>query len=374
MKSHRHIYCLLGLPLDAISMNEALEVVRAAVADRQRLFLSTPNLNFLIGSRQNPSLRNSVIHSDLSVADGMPLVWMARLLGLPIRERVTGSGLFERLLGDPVPHAHQPIRVYFFGGPPGAAALAHDRVNESSAGVISVGHECPGFGSVEAMSGDDVINAINKSQADFLVVALGAAKGQAWIEHNLSRLTVPVISHLGAVVNFAAGTLSRAPAWVQRSGLEWVWRIKEEPGLWRRYWNDGRTLLSLLLTRLLPYAAWLRVQGLRQIQPGKISFISAGLEHTCQLVVVGDVTADIALTSMRAFDQAATVTGRMVVDLGAARWLGAGFWAQLLLLKASVEAGGGRIWIEGITPIVRDQMRWNGVDYLLTEPAPGIAN
>ena len=86
------------------------------------------------------------------------------------------------------------------------------------------------------------------------MVSLGARKGQAWIERNRARLSVPVVSHLGAVVNFVAGRLRRAPLWMQRTGLEWLWRIKEEPTLWRRYASDGWALLGLLLTRVLPYA------------------------------------------------------------------------------------------------------------------------
>ena len=265
----RNVYCLMGLPVDGVNMDQTVDLVRSAVLERRRLFLSTPNLNFLIGSRSNPTLRASVIDSDLSVADGMPLVWMSKLLRLPITERVSGSGLFERLLQPPLAAGTarrgwvwrmlagvqgnpddsdlfqrflrnsgggRGLRVYFFGGPPGVAAQAHARINALGAtGLRSVGFACPGFGSVEAMSSDELISAINASDADLLIVALGAAKGQDWIKHNLSRLTVPVISHLGAVVNFAAGTVTRAPVWMQRSGLEWLWRIKEEPQLWRRY-------------------------------------------------------------------------------------------------------------------------------------------
>jgi len=80
----------------------------------------------------------------------------------------------------------------------------------------------------------------------------GRQKGQAWIEHNRTHITVPIISHLGAVINFVAGKLSRAPVWVQRTGLEWLWRIKEEPSLWRRYASDGLVLLKLLITRVVP--------------------------------------------------------------------------------------------------------------------------
>jgi N-acetylglucosaminyldiphosphoundecaprenol N-acetyl-beta-D-mannosaminyltransferase len=117
----RRVVCVLGLPLDVIAMPAAVERVRAAVRQRTPLFLSTPNLNFAINGLRDPAFRDSVINSDLSVADGMPLVWVARLLGLPIRERVPGSGLLERLRdGGPL----DQVSVYFFGGPEGVAQAA----------------------------------------------------------------------------------------------------------------------------------------------------------------------------------------------------------------------------------------------------------
>ncbi|MBU1691824.1 MAG: WecB/TagA/CpsF family glycosyltransferase [Gammaproteobacteria bacterium] len=235
-------------------MAEAVGRVRRAASDGQRCFLSTPNLSFLIGCLADRGFRDSVINSDLSIADGMPLVWMARLIGIPIRERVAGSGVFEALRCD----SAQRMSVYFFGGPEGVAERACQRLSAEATGMTCVGYECPGFGSIDDMSSESVISRINASGADFLVVALGAKKGQAWIVRNRARITVPIISHLGAVVNFVAGTVCRAPVWMQRSGLEWLWRIKEEPGLWRRYFGDGLALLTLLATRVVPYVWYLQ--------------------------------------------------------------------------------------------------------------------
>ena len=113
----REVICLFGLPLDVVTMEDVVKRVRAAMLTRQRLFLSTPNLNFLIGCQRDSALRQSIIDSDLSVADGIPLVWMSRLLRAPLPERVAGSGLFERLRDDSPMPGDRPIRVYFFGGP-----------------------------------------------------------------------------------------------------------------------------------------------------------------------------------------------------------------------------------------------------------------
>lgn len=250
---NRNVYCILGLPFDAVTMTEAVQQVRDAAENCSPFFLTTPNLNFLIGCQSDTAFRNSVINSNLSVADGMPIVWIAKLLGIPIRERVAGSDLFESLKINAV----KPLSVYFFGGLEGVAETACTRLNDTTSGILCAGCESPGFASVQEMSSQKTIDKINASGADFLLVSLGAKKGQAWIEHNRNQISVPVISHLGAVINFVAGNLDRAPILVRRLGLEWLWRIKEEPSLWRRYASDGRELLKLILTRILPYAWFL---------------------------------------------------------------------------------------------------------------------
>jgi N-acetylglucosaminyldiphosphoundecaprenol N-acetyl-beta-D-mannosaminyltransferase len=253
----RPVYEVLGLPFDAIDLQAAVRHVLRAVETREPLFISTPNLNFLIASQSDASFKRSVCESDLSLADGMPVVWLAKLLNIPIRQRVAGSDLFEQLCIQ----SDRAVRVFFFGGPPGAAQQACEKVNSRAdtqvragriPGVVGVGYESPGFGSLDEMSHPDILARINDSGADFVVVALGAKKGQAWIQRNRALLNAPVISHLGAVVNMAAGTIDRAPRWMRRVGLEWIWRIKEEPMLWRRYAGDGIALLRLLLTRVGP--------------------------------------------------------------------------------------------------------------------------
>lgn len=250
----RQVVVILGLPFDVIGMREAVAVLRAAALGQQRCFISTPNLNFLMTAQNDADFRESVVQSDLSLADGMPLVWLARVLRLPLKERVSGASLFEQLCASP-----PSLGVFFFGGPPNVARLADQRINQQAhPGVVSRGYFDPGFGSVADMSRPEILAAINRTQADFVIVALGAQKGQTWIQSNRHLLSAPLICHLGAVVNFAAGCLLRAPAAWQRWGLEWLWRIKEEPALWRRYGRDGLRFLRLVLTHVIPCAFLIR--------------------------------------------------------------------------------------------------------------------
>jgi N-acetylglucosaminyldiphosphoundecaprenol N-acetyl-beta-D-mannosaminyltransferase len=242
-------YALLGLPFHAVSLEQASIEISTAINNHHRCFLSTPNLNFTVMAQDDPDFYNSVIHSDLVVADGMPLIWVAKLLGLPIDERVAGSDLFAYLS---MQSRETKIRVFFFGGETGIAAKAHDELNRTSPGMMSCGFYDPGFVSIEEMSSNNVIEHINSCEPDFILVALGAKKGQRWIMHNREKLNAPVISHLGAVINFVAGNVQRAPKKWQGFGLEWLWRIKQEPKLYKRYLGDGLRFLKMLLTETLP--------------------------------------------------------------------------------------------------------------------------
>lgn len=246
------VYAVMGLPLDDLSQAQAISKLWHVVRHREKSVLTTPNLNFVIACRKDPDFFRSVLESDINVADGMPLVWIAKALNIPITERVAGSSLFEAIRTSPPPDSGPPMRVFFFGGAPGVAQLAHERINADVRGMVSVGFLDPGFVDVDEMSGPFTIDAINACSPDFVVVALGAVKGQAWINRNRASLTASLVSHLGAVINFSAGSVRRSPQVMQRLGLEWLWRIKEEPQLWRRYLSDGLTFLGIVCREVLP--------------------------------------------------------------------------------------------------------------------------
>lgn len=249
----RSSFCILGLPFDRVNLNDSIQRLNSGIDELTSCFLSTPNLNFAISSQSDEAFFRSVVDSDLSVVDGMPLIWVAKLLGIPIKDRVAGSTLFDELSKQ---SREDKIRVFFFGGQDGVAEKAHRKLNESSAGMVSCGFYGPGFVSLEEMSAPNIIDKINDANPDFIVVALGAKKGQQWIQKNREQLTAPVISHLGAVINFVAGSIERAPVSWQRMGLEWVWRIKQEPALWRRYFFDGVSFVNLLITKVFPLAIY----------------------------------------------------------------------------------------------------------------------
>ena len=354
----RDVHCLLGLPIDAVDVAGAEKRIRAAAAARSPCFMSTPNVNFLIASRSDDAFRNAVIHSDLSVADGMPLVWLARLIGIPLRERVAGASLFDALrLG-----VGTPLSVYFFGGPDGVAEVAGRRLGLEAKGLTCAGYESPGFGSVEEMSGEETIARINASGADLLMVCLGARKGQAWIERNRSRLNVPVISHLGAALNFAAGTVARAPAWMQKAGLEWLWRVKEEPALWRRYVGDGLALAKLLVTRVLPYVWYLRRH---KADPPAEARVEAREEERASAIVLRGAWTRANIGVLRGtFSQAAKSGKDVRLDMTAVTHVDSAFVGLVMLLQGYQLQHGRRLAIQSVPRRVRRVMGYCCAEFL----------
>lgn len=152
-----------------------LRDIEAAAANKVPFFISAPNLNSLVNMQSDADFRELFLQSDLCPVDGMPIVWIAQLCGVPIESRIAGSDIFDALKAR---HSFaNPLKVFLFGGPEGVAETACQALNAQPCGVFCAGSFYPGFGSVEEMSHDAIINKINSSDADFLAVSLGAKRG-----------------------------------------------------------------------------------------------------------------------------------------------------------------------------------------------------
>ncbi len=357
----REVRCVLGLPFDCVTEAEAEAIVRRAVAERQRCFISTPNLNFVVACLGDAEFRDSVLQSDLSLADGWPIVSMSRLTGARLPERVAGSSLFARIAGS---LQRPPVAVYFFGGPAGAAQSACERLNTVPGGAVGVGFNAPGYVGVAEMSGDERLQRINAARPDFVVVGLGAKKGAAWIQRNRDRIEAPVISNLGAVVNFAAGRVSRAPPWVQAVRLEWLWRIKEEPSLWRRYARDGMAFVGLLLTRYLPSALGRSgSSGRRARTPPSVDLAVA--EGNTVIRITGAWSRDHDAPLRQAFARHAERRGPVVLDVATLDHLDTSSLGLVALLYGWQARTGAGWAVRGASRPVRRIFRSACAEYLL---------
>lgn len=357
----RPVHALLGLAVDACDLAGAVDAVRRAAFEGRPCMVSTPNLNFLVQAQHDAAFRASVLDSELSLPDGMPLVWTARLLGVPLPGRVAGADLFEALAR----HEGPPVDVFFFGGPEGAAQAACERVNASASGLRCVGFDAAGHGTVEDMSGAERIARINASGAHFVIAALGARKGQAWLQHNRTRLRAPVRCHLGAVVNFAAGRVRRAPRALQRVGLEWLWRIVEEPALWRRYAGDALAYARLLVTRVLPL---MLVQALRSRRAERSAALhTRWAGRTCRIELHGAWTRENLQPLRDELAHAAGQAQSVSISLRECGWLDSSA-VGLLLVAPRAFPGGLRLLDP--SPAAARSLRLQGAGFLLAADPP----
>jgi N-acetylglucosaminyldiphosphoundecaprenol N-acetyl-beta-D-mannosaminyltransferase len=355
----REVYCILGIPVDAIGMHAVLRRIESAAAGRTLFLISAPNLNSLVISQLDGDFRESLVQSDLCTADGMPIIWIAWLAGIPIKSRIAGSDIFDALKAEHST-AH-PLKIFLFGGPEGAAEAASRALNSQPSGVHCVGWYYPGFCSAEEMSRDDIIDIINSSGADFVVASLGNQKGQLWLQRNHRRLSIPVRAHLGATVNFQAGTVRRAPRMMRKFGLEWLWRIKEEPYLWRRYWNDGRVLLRLLFAQVLPFAFWTRWLRLRHEWREDFIITQAHGCETVTLYLSGPANARHVDKAISAFREAIASKRQITLDFSNTRTVDARFLGLLLMLKKKLKNAGAAPNFEGLSPHLKKIFRLNGL-------------
>lgn len=358
----RDVYCILGLAIDAIEMPAVIRRIEAVIADPTAFLISTANVHFLVTSQFDRTFKESLLLSDLCTADGMPIVWIARLMGIPIKHRIAGSDIFEALKAKQ--HFSRPLKIFLFGGADGVAEAAARALNARPDRLQCVGWLSPGFGTIDEMSTDDMIQTINASGADFLVVSLGAQKGHLWLLRNHQRIQVPIRSHFGAVMNFEAGRIKRAPLGMRKLGLEWLWRIKEEPHLWRRYWRDGGLLARLVFTRALLLAILAKYQRLRSRHQG-LAITQSMMDGSVSLALSGFATEQHVPKAAAAFRSAVAASKNIVVELTNTRFIDCRFFGLLLMLRKQLEGSGRSLRFSGISPRLARLFRLNGIGFLL---------
>ncbi len=363
----RDVWSVLGVPIDRMNTAEALAAIERATRDGKRLSFVTPNVNFLARATRDAGERRRILDADLSFVDGAPLVAIGRLLGMQSLSRCAGSDIFEALRKRPA-FAGRRMRVFFFGGRVGAAEAAARALSTENRGLEAAGWLNPGYADIAAMSTQETIDTINRAAPDFLVVALGASKGQAWIDANQGRLKAPVVAHLGAVVDFTAGGVARAPGLVRRLGLEWAFRIAAEPSLWRRYWSDGVTLAGIAATKLASAILVGRRTG-RKAAAAPTSEAGA-----VRIALSGDLCADDLDGVRAAFRVASRSAVHAILDFSAAGAIDAAFLGQTLMLEKALQRRGAKLLIAGASPSIRRILKAHSMAYsdAATAVAPAL--
>jgi N-acetylglucosaminyldiphosphoundecaprenol N-acetyl-beta-D-mannosaminyltransferase len=183
--------------------------------------------------RRDPRLRRIHNEAGMVTPDGMPLVWFSRVSGQGRMERVCGRDLMRTLTAVSAQHGY---RQFYYGGAEGLAETLKQRLTTSYPGLEVVGTFCPPFRELTPEEDDAIVHAINASKPDILWVGLSTPKQERWMARHIGRIDAPVMIGVGAAFDFLAGTKRQAPRWMQRNGLEWLFRLCLEPRrLWRRY-------------------------------------------------------------------------------------------------------------------------------------------
>lgn len=223
-----------GVPMALTTYERALSWMDAMVATRRQGYVCVAATHTVMACQEDPELRAAVLGSSLTVPDGQPLVWAMNLLGHTLPNRVYGPTLMERHCARA---AENGTRIYLYGGRD-ERALATLRANleRRFPGLQIVGGWSPPFRPLSADEEDDVVARINASGADVVWVGIGVPKQEKWMARMRPRLEAPVLVGVGAAFDFHAGLVPQAPAWMQPMGLEWLFRLLQEPGrLWKRY-------------------------------------------------------------------------------------------------------------------------------------------
>lgn len=248
-KNHRRVV-IDGTPIDNVTMEEAIQFVDDHIDRRRGLLVVTPNVDHLLRLRQDEEFRRAYTDAGLVLADGVPLLWLARIQGTPLKAKVSGSDFlveFCRLA------AQRGRRVFFVGGREGVARQAADVLKRNFPGLMVAGTYCPSEGFEDKEDENrHIIETVKHQEPDILFVAAGTPKQEKWLLHYWPQLDPIVCIGVGAGFDFVSGRIRRAPRWMRNGGLEWLWRLAHEPRrLFYRYIiEDFPFFLRLLLKTL----------------------------------------------------------------------------------------------------------------------------
>ena len=252
MESLGKIY-ISGIAFHNVTMAEAVtQIVQMAQKTGKPRYVCTGNLDHLVTLEHDAEFRALYQASDLTLADGKPIVWLSHLAATSsrpaLKERVTGSDLFWQLARA---SEQTGLRLFFLGGAPQAAELAREAVTAKYPGVQICGVYCPPYETFESVEEQARIReVVCSAQPDILLVGFGAPKQEKWIAANKELLSVPVSIGVGGSFEMAGGVVKRAPMWMQQVGLEWAYRFSQEPArLWHRYFVRDLGFLVTLAVR-----------------------------------------------------------------------------------------------------------------------------
>ena len=237
-----------SVDIDDVTLDEALDAICALVERGEGGTVLTPNVDHVVLVEDDPGLREAYADASLSLVDGMPVLWASRLLGTPLREKVSGSDLVLPLMKRA---AERGFRVFFLGGAEGVGQRAAEQLQGLVPNLKIVGIDARKIDLQRELPEGDLIACVRAARPDLVLVALGCPKQEIFMHAAAAALRPAVMLGIGASLDFWAGTAQRAPAWMSEAGLEWLYRLVHEPRrLWRRYLVRDPRFLQIVVGEL----------------------------------------------------------------------------------------------------------------------------
>jgi N-acetylglucosaminyldiphosphoundecaprenol N-acetyl-beta-D-mannosaminyltransferase len=307
---------VLGIPFKDVSFNDVVEWVNQRVRSRCPGYIATANMDFIMQAWRDPEQQRILLEADLVVADGIPIVWLSRLMGFGLKERVTGSDLvpmFAELC------AREGFSLYGLGGAPGVAEKAMECLSQRYPGLRVAGCYSPPKADVLSMNNAEILSKLDAANPDILLVAFGAPKQEKWVNMHIREWKVPVSIGIGGSLDFLAGAQKRAPRIIQKCALEWLWRMMSDPPrLFKRYISNifffSIALAKLFVLRYGPSNKMPRVMS-DPTEPNLLKSLHA------KRIAFPDSADSCAVEAFRNACMDATGISSLVVDLEQRDWL-----------------------------------------------------
>lgn len=240
---------LCNIYIDNVRMDEVIDKIDQLISLRKKTFVVTPNVDHIVQLSKDKEFQIAYRRADIVLADGMPIIWLSKLLGTPLVERVSGADLVPNLFKLA---SKKNYKVFILGSSISVLESLEKKIKSSSNPFI-LNYYSPYFGfENDQKENDKILKLINNYKPDILLVSLGAPKGEKWIYKHLDLIDTAFVAQVGAAIDFVAGSKKRAPKWMQKIGLEWFYRFLQEPvRLFKRYFIRDAKFIMIAMKELL---------------------------------------------------------------------------------------------------------------------------
>lgn len=338
---------LFGLPISNLTMAEAVARIAEWIESGTMHQIVTANLDFARNARRNEFLHRIICGSSMVLPDGAPLLWASSLLRKPLKERVTGVDLVPELARL---SAERGYGIYLLGGTEENARIAAQTLREMYPGVRFVGSYSPPVAPLDKMDDAEMLRRIAEANPDILLVAFGNPKQEVWISRNFHQLQVPVAIGIGGSLDMIAGSMKRAPRWVQKLNMEWFFRMAQEPRrLVPRYASDVRALLRHLPAEI--------VANRKQPRQRDERHQAMEMEGDNRLVWTPKILTGAACASVVSAAHAAAAQGKMLIlDMGVTTRIEADGIGCLIEARRIMMVAHQPVWLTCISQPVRKML------------------